>query len=341
MCFLENEINKLVSIIGDYERFPTSISLEKHIEKWINQFDEPDRLKIMQEVCHLLEKTYFSKANFISWIGSELLSSDIVTGGTHSLFWGKTCFLNLQGETKSQTRMLQVFNESLEAETGISVWQEPEVIDQYFYLDDGLFTGGTIKKDLEKWLSKENFPKGKDVALYIVVLVSHTSGYWFLSEKIIKELGTKFEINIELKFYYIKQFFNGVSSKDESDVFWLKSFPNDKISQEYKSVLDMEIKKNNKKEYSLREGDCVGKNNYFSSPESRNFLEHVFFKKSAEIRKNSGNFTTAQRPMGYKTTWDPGFGATCITFRNCPNNCPLVFWADDVWYPLFPRQMAK
>lgn len=26
-----------------------------------------------------------------------------------------------------------------------------------------------------------------------------------------------------------------------------------------------------------------------------------------------------------------------VTFRNCPNNCPLAFWVGDPWYPLFPR----
>jgi hypothetical protein len=33
-----------------------------------------------------------------------------------------------------------------------------------------------------------------------------------------------------------------------------------------------------------------------------------------------------------------GFGALIVTFRNCANNCPLGFWVDDPWYPLFPRK---
>jgi hypothetical protein len=33
-----------------------------------------------------------------------------------------------------------------------------------------------------------------------------------------------------------------------------------------------------------------------------------------------------------------GFGSTLVTFRNCPNNCPLAFWAGYPWYPLFQRK---
>jgi hypothetical protein len=44
------------------------------------------------------------------------------------------------------------------------------------------------------------------------------------------------------------------------------------------------------------------------------------------------------RPLGLVPLQTLGFGSTIVTFRNCPNNCPLVLWAGHPWYPLFPRK---
>ena len=44
------------------------------------------------------------------------------------------------------------------------------------------------------------------------------------------------------------------------------------------------------------------------------------------------------RPLGFSLLKTLGFGATVVTHRNCPNNCPLALWAGDPWYPLFRRK---
>ena len=53
------------------------------------------------------------------------------------------------------------------------------------------------------------------------------------------------------------------------------------------------------------------------------------------------------KPLGY-SLFDPGFGSMFVTYRNCPNNCPLALWYGNPeypsnhpfsrWYPLFPRK---
>ncbi|MCZ2075826.1 MAG: hypothetical protein LC130_12610 [Bryobacterales bacterium] len=44
------------------------------------------------------------------------------------------------------------------------------------------------------------------------------------------------------------------------------------------------------------------------------------------------------RPLGYAALKTLGFGATVVTYRNYPNNCPLGLWAGSPWYPLFRRK---
>ncbi len=76
----------------------------------------------------------------------------------------------------------------------------------------------------------------------------------------------------------------------------------------------------------------------FSSDEGRELLEQQFLAKGAYIRTVCPLLNKYQRPLGNMLLETLGFGSTIVTFRNCPNNAPLVFWAGDPWYPLFQRK---
>jgi hypothetical protein len=76
----------------------------------------------------------------------------------------------------------------------------------------------------------------------------------------------------------------------------------------------------------------------FSSEEGRNLLEQQFLAKGTYIRTVCPLLNEYQRPLGNMLLETLGFGSTIVTFRNCPNNAPLVFWAEDPWHPLFYRK---
>jgi hypothetical protein len=61
-------------------------------------------------------------------------------------------------------------------------------------------------------------------------------------------------------------------------------------------------------------------------------LEQEFLKAGAVIRAENNNLNRYARPLGNRIMESFGFGALIVTYRNCPNNSPLVFWAGD--YPL-------
>ena len=71
--------------------------------------------------------------------------------------------------------------------------------------------------------------------------------------------------------------------------------------------------------------------------------------RGLKIRSFYRNPQAVLRPLGYHCLKDLGFGATVVTYRNCPNNCPLAWWWDSAaipgsrcrgrWYPLFPRRV--
>jgi hypothetical protein len=88
----------------------------------------------------------------------------------------------------------------------------------------------------------------------------------------------------------------------------------------------------------LRTPPGTGELKILSSDEGRELLEQQFLAKGAYIRTVCPMLNEYQRPLGNMVLETLGFGSTIVTFRNCPNNAPLVFWAGDPWHPLFLRK---
>jgi hypothetical protein len=83
----------------------------------------------------------------------------------------------------------------------------------------------------------------------------------------------------------------------------------------------------------LRVPPGTGELKIFSSDEGRELLEQQFLVKGAYIRTVCSMLNEYQRPLGNMVLETLGFGSTIVTFRNCPNNAPLVFWAGEPWHP--------
>ena len=68
-------------------------------------------------------------------------------------------------------------------------------------------------------------------------------------------------------------------------------------------------------------------------------LEQEFLKAGAKIKYElCPDLKENHWPLGYDVFKCVGFGSLLVTYRNCPNNCPLVLWAGAPWFPLFPRK---
>lgn len=57
-------------------------------------------------------------------------------------------------------------------------------------------------------------------------------------------------------------------------------------------------------------------------------MENAFLQKGIEILRNANPINKNMRALGYSipALKNFGFGALCFTWRNVPNNAPLVFW---------------
>lgn len=70
------------------------------------------------------------------------------------------------------------------------------------------------------------------------------------------------------------------------------------------------------------------RNNIFSSENGRQLLEKELLLAGVRIRSFCANPSQSMRPLGFGS-FNIGFGSTIVTYRNCPNNCPLALWWGD------------
>jgi hypothetical protein len=185
--------------------------------------------------------------------------------------------------------------------------------------------GKRVRTDRGSWIEDDAPAEAK---VHVVTISLHRGAQYFASTKIkesTKKAGKKIDviwwrcIEIEDRKRYI----------DSSDVLRPTCIPDDAEVQAYASSL--------KYKPVLRTPGSVGEIGIFSSEEGRHLLEQELLKAGARIRSMCPHLNVYQRPLGNMVLETLGFGSLLVTFRNCPNNCPLAFWAGDPWYPLFPR----
>jgi hypothetical protein len=188
------------------------------------------------------------------------------------------------------------------------------------YVDDAAYTGMHVINDLEQLIAGASH----QTKVIMVVYAIHTLGMSYSTT----ELKRRFRAagkSLEIAWCYEMEMENSVANV--SDVLWPKSIPDHDESKQYYNSLTRRIE--------LRTGDSTGKNGLFSSAAARDLLEQEFLKRGAMIRAENQNLKKYARPLGNCVLQSLGFGTLIVTFRNCANNSPLVFWAGD--YPLFER----
>lgn len=304
---------------------------------WAYQFGD-DAEFMLSEVHHLLKQIYLSKEDAIKALRG-LLNNQYKDYGFTSIeeYLQQTCFLKLQHEGKSQHVYLEMMDQIVYAKTNhhLSDYDTyPKTL--FVYLDDVLASGGTIRRDLRKWLASNDHAKllkEHKIKLELSLICVHTMGLAFMEYGLKKEFGnfplkyrSCYEIQNHLK--WINQALNiAIPVKDQP-----------KEVKEYLAQLDAE----KYEDYAYRDSAKPEREIFFSSVENRVKFENLLLEKGLYIiNQIKGEIKPNIRPLGlinpnYKTF---GLGTHFFTWRNVPNNCPLVYWWDvsgHDWKPLFP-----
>ena len=319
-----NLLTSIAQTIQDYRNGSLPQPITEHVDRWVQQFDAAVQLSILQEIDHVLKSIYFSKEKVSRFIRGAIRTPKLA-GDNAEQFWRNANFLDIQGGGDSQTDMLALFSEQLASEFGFGIddcGMEDEV---FIYLDDGIFTGNRVRRDLEGWVKGDAPAQAK---LHVICIAQHSGGQFYANGKIqevIKASGKRISITwwraIELE--------DRKAYSAKSDVLRPTAIPIDPAVQAYVAAMQYRP--------TLRVAGSPGAAGLFSSDAAKSLLEQEFLKLGVRIRQICPNLGATQRPLGHMTLETLGFGSLIVTYRNCPNNAPLVFWVDEPWYPLFPR----
>ena len=320
-------LKSIADTITDYRAGEIPTPTSAHVDKWISQFAQPVQEPILAEMDHVLARTYLPKTKVESFL-AMLVMNPKIAGADPSAFWRGVKFLDIQGGGNSQRDMLALFSTALHKECGLTISQcGGRAATTFVYLDDVIFTGNRVLKDLTAWINS-NAPTTAHV--HVITMGLHSGGQFYAKGRIETAAKTAGK-SITLTWWRSVEIEDRKAHTDSSDVLRPVVIPNDPATQAYVQALGYPP--------TLRRPGNVGGRGFFSSEQGRNLLEQEFLKMGVHIRTNlSRNLNQYMRPLGNMVLATTGFGSMLVTFRNCPNNAPLAIWAGNPWHPLFARK---
>lgn len=315
----------LAAMTADYRTGEIPTPDAAHVDRWITQFRPAVRDPILAELLHVFRCTYFTRANVQTFIDSIVTNPDFA-GSSPCQFWPGVKVLNLQTAGNSQKDMIALLAGSLQRQCGLALASCGATPHTYLYLDDALFSGGRIRADILKWIDEAAPVKAN---LTVLVIASHAYGEWDTGNKF-REAAKKAGKTLDITWRRCAVFENRRAYVRNSDVLCPTAVPPDPATQAYLGSLGQAP--------LIRTVGGKSPIGVFSGEAGRHLLEQEFLAVGVRVRDMCPHFDKYMRPLGRMLFESFGFGSTIVTYRNCPNNAPLVFWAGDPWYPLFPRK---
>ena len=211
------------------------------------------------------------------------------------------------------------------------------------YLDDFIFTGNRIENDIANLFQKNNlFGIQYEHTIHIATLGYFSYGQYKLKQSLRKMAnGMNRKVLFTFPSYEKYRLANNPNKLNEADVFCIPSNLLES-NQDIKEFLESDLRGKQK----LLTRDNNNSQISFNGFLWRDDFERILIKYGIKIIERCQSHNRYLKPLGY-SSFTPGFGATVFTYRNCPNNAPLVYWWGSLeetlnpamqWYPLLPRQ---
>lgn len=353
---MDQLITSIYQTLEDYradEERPNVRMTTDRIRNWVNQFDDDVRIPILTELDNIFKKRYCSKSKVKELLDQivQVLAKDFHFNSITE-FLKNSDFLNLQPEGKSQRIMLSLLNELIEEKYGISLAECGTHSKKYsIYIDDILCTGLTLISDIKDW-SEQNFSENKtnsqavadnSTTLIFAYVFLHEKNY----RKKIAEMRHKIsdDVSSKHKMYRLIQIQNTIYQPSKIDlIFPIEEGQTDRVKEYQAEITNRVDQRANERGWKTgpdefyRPDNIPSKEVFFTTSENRKIVENAFLQKGIEILDNANSRIPNMRALGYSlpSLKDFGFGALCFTWRNVPNNAPLVFWySNGGFLPLF------
>ena len=222
-----------------------------------------------------------------------------------------------------------MFDEVLQEKYGFGLNQTGGADADFIYLDDCVASGTRLRNDVCNWLKKDT---PQNINLHIITSVLFTGSWWV--DNNIREVADENGKTVGITKWYLKEMENRLAYRNRSDVLWPTSIPDQEVARRYCAYLE-------ELDYPpiLRNAGHLGDSGIFKDDAQKILMEKEFLVRGCHIWAEQVNLPERLRPLGYNNLHNLGFGSMFVTYRNCPNNCPLVFWVEQNDFPpLFPRK---
>lgn len=352
---MQGLIDALFNIIKDHREHEDFMTTER-VATWISQFDEDDRLFILEETIHILKQRYISKDTGRTHVKNmiEFLKETHKYPSVKELI-SQSYFINNQAKDKSQSILLEFLEEILinDYETTLNECNE-RTPKHVIYLDDILCTGDTIIKGLADkntgWFylkgidgesNYDNFKKNNSQLILAYLAVHKRASnkfrgrlYYELEKREIGNIQTVWNKNFVIE--------NDLSENNSAMNFL---YPSEDVINEAIDQCKLQIeekintKGKNLNKIKYRQPNEPKDETFFSSVENRSRYEKIILEKCITYYGHISD-KLRSRPLGYGLNHDVdfGFGTMIFTWRNVPFNAPLIFWySSNGCTPLFER----
>ena len=287
--------------ILDYRADEIPQPTPEHVDRWIRQFDEAVQVPMLRELDYVFKRTYVSKAKV-----QELLGP--VVARFPCDFWQTAHILSVQEDGNSQAEIRELVGIALREKCGPDIDYSGTDGGDFVYLDDAIFTGERVMRDLSVWMRRDA-PYGAKVRIMAIAVHEYAKFQIEIGNPSFNSL--KKEKLIETSIWRFRRFLfeNRRAYRDQSDVLWPVAGVYDSASFQPRTPIQQASR-------------------VFSSEEGRQLLEREFLNAGLKIRGFANDPSPRLKPLGF-SPFEPGFGSLFSTYRNCPNNCPLALWYGD------------
>ncbi|MBN3238267.1 hypothetical protein DMB85_003770 [Pectobacterium aquaticum] len=313
-----------------------------HVGRWIDQFEERDKLFILEQTLALLRNAYISRNDYV-----EIINSVLSSQRNRSII-PQSAFLNIQEANRgtSQRDLLALLETQAEGFEGLDIVtlsrtstnQRVAEFNRFIYFDDVCFSGNKALNDITWFVEHFNL---SNVTIHVCFLGTHRYATYMLETTLAGRFQGRNITLIIKENGLLKTRENRLTYSSSSEVFWLRM-----------NGIELPDWIQHPEIYTSREGTertHFKPNDIFLNMADRYRFEYALTKAGFYILQQSQNPAPILKPLGFSTFPGLGFGGTIFTYRNCPNNTPLAFWwgryerdgipnwALDCWYPLMRR----
>lgn len=346
---MENSIQKLEESIADkikdYQIHLNNWKFDdEHVDIWIKQFPEEEREIVLTETDSLLSHNYIKKSTIMQFFEGIWNTNDIM-GENPIISLSQIQFLDIQIKGHSQKRLINLLEEYYFETKGVTINRYNNInVNKYIYLDDCMYTGFTLMKDIGNWI--DNMNPNSNTQLDVIFLGEYNGNYEYVNERLIEKCKEK---GITVTIYRMYEYNNNYHNAPPFEVLWPQYMDDDEYVNAYVQYMEEQKRITGKGGLGFRSPYLNVESNLFTSESNRDVLEKALLKKGAYICSLSQNWNERIKPMGYSQGISFGFGAFFATCYNISNNCPLAYWWGDLWsppseilgkwYPLLPREV--